>query len=57
MSTDSPRRIVRILLRFDMPAGVPLQFRPKLIAIAASCPVKQSIHPDIAVETEFRYPD
>lgn len=57
MSTDAPRRIVKILLRFDMPAGIPLQFRPKVNAAAASCPVKQSIHPDIVVDSEFRYPD
>ena len=57
MSIDAPRRIVKIVLRFDMPAGIPLLFRPKLVATAASCPVKRSIHPDIDVETEFQYPD
>jgi len=57
MSTNAPRRIVKIVLRFDMPAGIPLLFRPKLVATATSCPVKRSIHPDIDVETAFRYPD
>jgi len=28
-----------------------------LKAAAASCPVKQSIHPDIAVDIQFRFPD
>jgi putative redox protein len=57
MSTDSPRRIVKVALEFDMPKGIPLNFRPKLKAIASSCPVKQSIHPDVAVEINFRFPD
>lgn len=57
MSTDSPRRIVKIVLQFDMPKNIPLHFRPKLRATADSCPVKQSIHPDIAVAIHFQYPD
>jgi putative redox protein len=57
MSTDSPRRIVKVKLEFDMPNSIPLNFRPKLAATAASCPVKQSLHPDVAVDIHFRYPD
>jgi putative redox protein len=57
MSTDSPRRIVKVVLDFSMPNGIPLNFRTKLKATAASCPVKQSIHPDIAVDINFRFPD
>ena len=57
MSTDSPRRIAKVVLDFDMPKNIPLNFRPKLKATAASCPVKQSIHPDVAVDINFRFPD
>jgi uncharacterized OsmC-like protein len=57
MSTDSPRRIVKVVLVFDMPKSIPLNFRPKLKATAASCPVKQSIHPDVEVDSSFRFPD
>jgi uncharacterized OsmC-like protein len=57
MSIDSPRRIVKVVLHFDMPKSIPLNFRPKLKATAASCPVKQSIHPDVAVDIHFRFPD
>lgn len=57
MSTDSPRRIVKVVLEFDMPKSIPLNFRPKLKATGASCPVKQSIHPDVAVDINFRFPD
>ena len=57
MSADSPRRIVKIVLEFDMPNNIPLNFRTKLRATANSCPVKQSIHPDIEVTTHFEFPD
>ena len=57
MSTDSPRRIIKVVLDFDMPKSIPLNFRPKLKATAASCPVKQSIHPDVEVDIQFRFPD
>ena len=57
MSTDSPRRIVKVVLDFEMPNNIPSNFRPKLEATAASCPVKQSLHPDVALEIHFRYPD
>jgi len=57
MSTDSPRRIVKVVLDFDMPKSIPLNFRTKLKATAASCPVKQSIHPDVEVDISFRFPD
>ena len=57
MSTDSPRRIVNIVLEFDMPQNIPLNFRSKLKATAVSCPVKQSLHPDVAVDINFRFPD
>jgi putative redox protein len=57
MSTDSPRRIVKVVLDFDMPKSIPLNFRTKLKATAASCPVKQSMHPDVEVDISFRFPD
>jgi putative redox protein len=57
MSTDSPRRIVNVVLEFDMPQNIPLNFRSKLKATAVSCPVKQSMHPDVTVDINFRFPD
>jgi uncharacterized OsmC-like protein len=57
MSTDTPRRIVKVVLDLDMPKSIPLNFRTKLKATAASCPVKQSMHPDVEVDMSFRFPD
>jgi len=57
MSTDSPRRIVKIVVNFEMPKNIPLNFHSKLKTAVALCPVKQSIHPDVAVDINFRFPD
>jgi putative redox protein len=57
MSIDSPRRIVKIVLQFDLPQGIPAEFRPKLSTTASTCPVKQSINPDIAVNIIFNFSD
>ncbi len=57
MSTDSPRRIIRIVLRFDMPAGIPVSFRPKFEIVSRQCPVQQSLHPDIVKDISITYPD
>jgi putative redox protein len=57
MSVDAPRRIVKAVLQFDMPRGIPLSFRSKLKSVAETCPVKRSLHPDIVVEITFRFPD
>jgi putative redox protein len=57
MSTEGPRRIVRIVIRVDFPAGIPEKYRGKLENIARTCPVALSLHPDILVEQTFSYPD
>jgi putative redox protein len=57
MSTDAPRRIAKIVLRMEVAQGVPKQFREKLQAIANTCPVKKSLHPEVVVSIEFLYPD
>jgi putative redox protein len=57
MSTGSPRRIVKVAFRFDMPIGIPSDFRSKLKNLAATCPVAQSLHPDVVIDSEFFFPD
>ena len=56
MASD-PRRIsgIDVVLRF--PAELTLEEKEKTILerAALTCPVFQSIHPDIVVNTEFRY--
>ena len=57
MSTDPPRRIVRIVVRITMPPGIALDYRPILERTAHTCPVAQSINPGIDVDLSFTYPN
>jgi putative redox protein len=57
MTTEGPRRIARIVLRFEMASGIPSDFRPKFETVARTCPVKLSLNPEIAVEMEINYRD
>jgi putative redox protein len=57
MSTDPPRRIAKIVVRIDFPAGIGTSYRTKLENIARACPVAKSIHPDIRLDVTFTYPD
>ena len=57
MSTEGPRRIVRIVIRIDFPAGIPREHRLKIENTARTCPVARSLHPDVLVEQTFSYPD
>jgi putative redox protein len=59
MVADPVRRIGKLAVRITMPAGVPYSEadRAKLRRAADTCPVKQSLHPETVVETEFVFPD
>ncbi len=57
MSVDSPRRVARIVLMMDFPAGIPMNYRGRLEHIAQTCPVARSLHPDVQLDVDFSYPD
>jgi len=52
-----PRRIGRLPLRIEMPAGLSSESRKKLERTAQHCPVHHSLHPGIEIEVSFVYPD
>ncbi len=54
----SPRRITALNLRFQWPEGFAYspEERKRLEEIAWSCPVKESIHPDITLTVDFNWP-
>ena len=56
MVTAPARRIGRLAVRLAMAAGVPAEARPVLERAAHSCPVRQSIHPEIDVSVTFDWP-
>lgn len=53
----NPRRVSQINLTFHYPAGFQLsqERRDELEAIAWSCPVKESLHPDIKLNVDFNW--
>ena len=55
--TPPPRRIGELVLVVEMPAEVRPEHRARLEEIARTCPVARSLHPDVKVPFEFRYPD
>lgn len=57
MTSQPPRRIERLVLRFEMPPGLPDEARPALEEISRTCPVCRSIHPDIRVDVGFVWKD
>ena len=56
MSSD-PRRLGRVPVVIDMPAGLDAQQRRKLERGALTCPVHRSLHPEVDKAVEFVYPD
>jgi putative redox protein len=56
MVSAPARRIGRLAIRLAMAPGVPADARSVLERAAHSCPVMQSLHPDIDVALEFDWP-
>jgi putative redox protein len=54
MVTQPVRRIGKLVVEFDMPA-VPAEARTLLERAAHTCPVHQSLHPDVELDIRFRW--
>jgi uncharacterized OsmC-like protein len=54
---SDPRRIGRIPIRLEMPAGLDAKQRRKLEFTARACPVHRSLVEEIDKHIEFVYPD
>ncbi len=53
----APRRIDRIPVTLNMPAGLTAEQRKKLERVALTCPVYLSLNPEIEKPITFVYPD
>jgi putative redox protein len=53
MAASPSRRVGSLIVQLDMPANVPEAIQKTLETAAFTCPVKLSLHPDIAVEISF----
>lgn len=55
MTTSGPRRVARLGCAFHLPAHLTPAQRLKLQNAAVTCPVHQSLHPELSVEVEYHY--
>ena len=56
MTTGPVARIGSINLTFNLPKAFTPVNRSKLERATGVCPIKPSLHPDIAIHTNFQYP-
>ena len=57
MVADPERRVGRLEVAFEMPAGILAEDRIVLERSALACPVHKSLNPKTEVAVRFRYPD
>jgi putative redox protein len=57
MVSEPIRRVGRLALRLEMPSGLPAEARKPLEHAARTCPVMQSLHPDVVVDVTFGWAD
>ena len=57
MITSPVRRIGKITVEIIMASGIDPAKRALLEHAALNCPVHKSIHPDVELPVEFKYPD
>ncbi len=55
MVATPERRVGRLEVVLELPAGIPAEARPVLERAALTCPVQQSLHPETKVGTTFRW--
>ncbi|MBI5833343.1 MAG: OsmC family protein [Armatimonadetes bacterium] len=55
MTDTPPRRIARLTCAISVPPGVPEELRPAFERSLRTCPVAQSLHPDIEKVIEFAW--
>jgi putative redox protein len=53
MATSGVRRIARLVVAIHMPPGISAENREKLERAAHTCPVHQSLHPEIEKTVSF----
>lgn len=55
MSQDSPRRIQKLICKLDCPSKIAPEKTKMLERAALTCPVKQSLSPDIELDIQFNW--
>lgn len=55
MTATPPRRVARLTVTFDVPARLTPEQQQRLEQAALTCPVHQSLHPDVKIELKFNW--
>ena len=55
MQLEPTRRVGRVVVELDLPAGLSSEARERLERTARTCPVAESIHPDLVVDLTLRF--
>ena len=55
MAAEPLRRIGKLVVEFHLPSALPEVARPAMERAALTCPVHQSLHPDIEIPITFHY--
>ncbi len=55
MSANSPRRIAKLAVEFDLPVKVTMEQRLKLENAARTCPVHRALHGNVEMPMVFRW--
>ena len=57
MTPAPPRRIARLEVIFSFPRPADEALRVRLQRAAETCPVHRSLHPDVVMQTAYRWPN
>ena len=57
MSTDRPRRIIKLVTEINFKGDIPLAKRGLLEALAVHCPIAKSINKDIELDIKMHFPE
>lgn len=52
---SEPRRVASLDVEYKLPKQLSDEVRAKLESLAMTCPVKLSLHPEVAINFEFKY--
>ena len=53
--SQSPRRVGKISVQFELPSSLSTETREKLERAAKTCPVHHSLHPEVIVDFTYSY--
>jgi putative redox protein len=53
MTAETPRRIARLVARYRIASGCGEEDFARLVNAGRTCPVRRSLHPDVAVEETY----